>query len=250
MARVARRLRSDSGVTLVEMMVVMLLLGIILAFTTQTVASFQRAATGGERRIENLNEGRTLMQVITKDIRTAAKLSASTAPFPDTAPTDGVTQANDNELVFYANLNLTSACPKMIRLYLQYVDSVDGYKLIEAVTEPSGGAPPDTCTWPATPTLTRLVGRFIANDQVTEPIFTYYYTDATGELTAFCSHVDVANGCPADQTPLSTIDALQVKAVGVLLSVRKGTSLSVAPTTIENRVRLPNVYYNPAPSPS
>jgi hypothetical protein len=42
-------------------------------------------------------------------------------------------------------------------------------------------------------------------------------------------------------------DALQVKAIGVRLSIRKDTSLSVADTTIENRVRLPNVYYNPPP---
>ncbi len=91
------------------MAVVMLLLGVILAFTLQSVASFQRASSGGVHRIENLNEGRILMQVITKDIRTAAKLSASSSPFPDgpsgVYPVDGVTRASNNELVFLANLN-------------------------------------------------------------------------------------------------------------------------------------------------
>jgi hypothetical protein len=223
----------------------MLVLSVILGFTLQSVASFQRASTGGARRIENLNEARILMQVITKDIRTAAKLDATSPPFPD-GPSgvysiDGVTRADDNELVFFANLNLSTQCPKLIRLHLQYVDSVDGYRLIESVTEPSSGVPP-TCSYPATPSRTRLVGRFIANNLSTEPMFTYYYdADGDGELDPFL----------VSETPLSVENALKVKAIGVNLAVRKGTSLTVAPTMVANFVRLPNVFYNPPPpSPS
>jgi prepilin-type N-terminal cleavage/methylation domain-containing protein len=235
MTRLSRRLRADQGVTLVEMSMVMVLLGAIMAFTLQSVASFQRSATGGVHRIENLNEARILMQVITKDIRTAAKLDAATPPFPDgpsgVYPVDGITRADDFEVLFLANLNQSTQCPKLIRLYIDNVD-----KLIEAVTEPSSGAPP-SCTYPATPTRTRLVGRYIANS-ASEPVFTYYYdSDGDGLLEPF----------PTSQTPLTVSDALQVKAIGVRLSIRKDTSLSVADTTIENRVRLPNVYYNPPP---
>jgi prepilin-type N-terminal cleavage/methylation domain-containing protein len=236
-ARLTRRLRSDSGVTLVEMMVVMLVLSAILAFTLGAVASFQRSATGGMRRIENLNEGRILMQVITKDIRTAAKLSAATPPFPDVSPYDGITKADDNEIVFFANLNQSSQCPKIIRLY---VDGVD--KIIESVTEPNVGAVqpcvyPDM--YPSTPTRTRLVGRYVAND-ATEPIFTYFKADATGVLVPFTTA----------ETPLSVENALLVKAIGIELAIRKDTSLAVDHTTLQNRVRLPNVFYNPPPSPS
>jgi prepilin-type N-terminal cleavage/methylation domain-containing protein len=243
MTRLSWRLRADEGVTLIEMSIVMVLLGAIMAFTLQSVASFQRSASGGVHRIENLNEARILMQVITKDIRTAAKLDASTPPFPDgpsgVYPVDGITRADDNEVLFLANLNQSTQCPKLIRLYIDNVD-----KLIEAVTEPSSGAPP-SCIYPATPTRTRLVGRYIANSP-SEPVFTYYYEDLNGALTAFCASA-TAPGCSLDQTPLTVTDALQVKAIGVRLSIRKDTSLSVADTTIENRVRLPNVYYNPPP---
>lgn len=233
--RLRRRLRSESGVTLVEMMIVMAVLSVILAFTLGSVASFQRSATGGMRRVENLNEARILMQVITKDIRTAAKLNAATSPFPDMTPLDGTTVADDNEVIFYANLNQSTACPKRIRLYTDGAD-----KLIESVTEPSSGNPTDgTCVWPATPTRNRLVGRFIAN-AVDEPIFTYYYEDALGDLVPFTTA----------QTPLTVADSIQVKAVGVELAIRKDTSLTVDHTTIQNRVRLPNVFYNPPPSPS
>jgi hypothetical protein len=245
MTRLIRRLRADEGVTLVEMAVVMLVLSAILAFTMQSVASFQRASTGGVRRIENLNEARILMQVITKDVRTAAKLNAATSPFPDGPtgfyPVDNVTRAGNREVLFLANLNLTTPCPKLIRLYLQYVSSVDGYKLIESVTEPSGGTPQaQDCTWVGGATRTRLVGRYISNTTA-QPIFTYYYADETGNLVPFTL---------ADGAWLSTTDALAVKEVGVSLIVRKDTSLSVGDTTLENRVRLPNVFYNPPPSPS
>ncbi len=246
--RLIRRARDeDDGVTLVEMTVVMLILGVILAFTIQSVASFQRASTGGVRRIENLNEARILMQVITKDVRTAAKLNAATSPFPDVIPgvgnqsADGVTRAGNREVAFLANLNLSTPCPKLIRLYLQYVSSVDGWKLIESVTEPSAGTPQaGTCSWVGGANRTRLVGRFIANTTA-EPIFTYYYTNASGALVPYA----LASGAW-----LTTAQALNVKEIGVNLNVRKDTTLIVADTALENRVRLPNVFYNPPPTPT
>ena len=50
--------------------------------------------------------------------------------------------------------------------------------------------------------------------------------------------------------PLSAANRLQVNAVGVTLSVRQSTNFHVPYTTLINRVRLPNVDYNPLPSPS
>jgi prepilin-type N-terminal cleavage/methylation domain-containing protein len=234
-ARLLRSVRDERGVTLVEMSMVMLVLGSILAFTLGSMAAFQTSATGGIRRVENLNEGRILMQVITKDVRTAAKLDATTSPFPDgpagVYSIDGVTRADDNELVFLANLNQSTPCPKLIRLH---VDGVD--KLLETVTEPNVGDTPPNCTYPATPTRTRLVGRYIAN-AADEPIFTYFKDDGTGALVPFTTA----------ETPLSVSDSLLVKAIGIELAIRKETSLVVDHTTLVNRVRLPNVYYNPPP---
>ena len=47
------------------------------------------------------------MAVATKDIRTAVRLSSTTSPF---------IKADDNEVMFYANLNLSTACPKIVRI--------------------------------------------------------------------------------------------------------------------------------------
>lgn len=242
-ARLQRRLHDESGLTLVELSVVMLLLALILAFAMQLVASFQRQATGGVRRLENLSEARILMQVITKDIRTAAKLDAATPPFLTDPLNPALVLADDDEVTFYANLNQTTTCPKQVHLY---VDA--GEKLIESVTEPDAGTTPPTCTYTLNAPRNRLVGRYIANAP-DDPIFTFYYTDANGVLTAFCASA-AQPGCTTDETPLTVENALLVKAVGIELAIRKDTSLAVDHTTIVNRVRLPNVYYNPPPSPS
>jgi hypothetical protein len=225
MPRLRRRLRSESGLTLVEMAVVLVVTGIVLAFSLTSVASFEKAATGGIRRLENLDEARTLMAVISKDIRTAAKLGASSAPF---------LVADDNTVTFYANLNLSTTCPKKIRLYVNA-----GTELIEEVTEPDSGVdPPDCGSYTEHAPTTRLVGQYVANDP-SEPIFTYWYDNA-GVPTAYT----------ITDTPLDASKLLLVNAVGIELAIRKDTNLTVAHTTLMNRVRLPNVYYNPPPSPS
>jgi prepilin-type N-terminal cleavage/methylation domain-containing protein len=216
----------ESGMTLPEVMVVVAVLGVVMLFALQSVASFETAATGGIRRLENLDEARVLMAVLTKDVRTTTRLDTTTSPF---------VLADDNEVTFYANLNLTTACPKLVHLY---IDSSD--RLVENVTQPDGGSPeptPPNCTYTGTPT-TRLVGRYVANAD-DQPIFTYYYDNA-GTLAAFDPSL----------TPLSSADGLLVSAIGIELAIRKDTSLYVNHTTLMNRVRLPNVYYNPIPSPT
>lgn len=217
--------------SLPEVMVVVAVLGVVMIFSLTSVVSFERATTGEIRRLENLEEARVLMQVVTKDVRTAARLSSSTSPF---------IKADDNELEFYANLNLSTSCPKIVWIH------VDGTsRLIEEVWEPTSGTPP-TCVYPGSPlatpptgaTTTRLVGRYVANGS-SEPIFTYYYDNA-GVLTPFASSV----------TPLSSTDSFVVTSVQIQLSIRKDTASHVDRTTVVNKVRLPNVYYNPEESPS
>jgi hypothetical protein len=239
------------------MSITVVLLGTILTFVLASMATFERTATGGIRRLENLDEARTLMAVISKDVRTAAKLDASTPPFVTSTGSSGRCPgvasgslcADENQVTFYANLNLSTSCPKIIHLYVNA-----NKELIEEVTQPTSGTPP-TCTYPAvgSGTTRRLVGQYVANTLTnpTDSLFTYYYTDAGGDLAGFCRSAS-APGCSAigDQTPLTSANGLLVQAVGINLEIRKSTVLPVALTTLVNRVRLPNVYYNPPPSPS
>jgi prepilin-type N-terminal cleavage/methylation domain-containing protein len=240
--RILRRARDESGMSLPEVMVVMAVLSIVMIFSLTSVASFERATTGQIRRLENLEEGRVLMAVATKDIRTAVRLSSTTSPF---------ITADDNEVMFYANLNLSTACPKIVRIS---VDSDD--RLLERVwdPDPATSTTPPNCTYfgspfsvpPSGATRTRLVGRYVANNP-SEPIFTYLYDNA-GTLTPFCH--DTVSPCLVDVTPLSSADSFLVSAVQVRLSIHKETGQVVGRTTLVNTVRLPNVFYNPEETPS
>jgi type II secretory pathway pseudopilin PulG len=261
---------SERGITLVELMVTVSLLTVVLGFVTRGFVGLQNAATGASLRLQNLEEARTLMNAVSKDLRTAARLSATSSPFDVTLPSSGpaafagwcssgctaptaTTGITNNEVWFYANLTLATGnptpCPDIVHLYVNTVVNPDVLKE-QVVPADAGGAPP-SCSYSVAPT-TRLVGTYIAN-LPTSPVFTYYYDDASGNPVCYANGASPANPvCVSGGSvmPLSTANRLQVNAVGVTLSVRQSTNFNVPYTTLINRVRLPNVEYNPLPSPS
>ena len=210
------RARSESGVTLIELVVVCSVMTVILGFVTRTLVVMQNAATGSSLRLQNLDEARILMATTTKDLRTATRLQADLSPF---------VVANKREVKFYANLDTTSA-PQLIRLY---VDSNN--QLIENATKADNGSQPPLYSYTGNPKV-RFVGRYVANPTST-PLFRYY--DANGnELT---------------NVPLSNADGLAVTSVSVTYMIRKQNASNVPYTTLVNTVYLPNVFFNPIPTP-
>ena len=109
---------------------------------------------------------------------------------------------------------------------------------IEEVTAPNAGGSPPNCAYTGAPPRRGSWGNSWRTP-VRRPIFTYYYDNGA---------TDVAFSASA--TPLSAADLLLVNGVGVRLSIRKDTNYTVADTTLVNKVRLPNVDYNPLPSGS
>ena len=129
--------RGQAGVTLVEMAVVVALLGLVLTTAFQGLVSYQRATGSADTRQQNLDQARTIMAVLTKDLRTATEFSAMTA----------------TDVTFTGLLNTAATAPAN-QLHL-YVDT-NGV-LREAVTTPDDpNASPLTYT--GTPT-TRVVGQ-------------------------------------------------------------------------------------------
>jgi prepilin-type N-terminal cleavage/methylation domain-containing protein len=272
LARGLRRARAEDGVTLVELVVVISIMSVVLGFVSRTFIVFENASQGENLRLQNLDEARTLMDDVSKDIRTAARISPTTSPFDVTACTatgqvqpcapagwasgNAAPYAANQEMWFYANLTLTentqaTACPDIIHLFVD--TSVSPPILREQVVSdanPGTDAPPNcvygtlssgayTATY-----ATRIVGKYIANATSNCPsssqVFTYWYDDGTGTPTAFLS----------TDTPLSAANRIQVNAVAIAFSVRQQTNYTVPCTTLLNRVRLANVEYNPIPSPS
>lgn len=205
---------NERGFTMVEVMVTVVMLSIVLAVLYRGLDALQTSAMGSEERLVNLEEGRVMMATITKDIRTAARLDPSGSPFE---------VADAREVVFYANIGSTNG-PSKVHIY------VDGEnRLIEEVIPPSGTAPNYTYT---TDPKVRAVGSYVVPGS---PLFKYqYYSESTS------SFVDLAS------VPLSLDDRKLVESVEVTIAIRKSSNLPTPATTLVNRVRLPNVYYNPA----
>jgi hypothetical protein len=194
-----------------------MLLSIVMVGMIKGFASFQNDAASVDIRLQNLEEARVLMAATAKDLRTATRLDATLAPF---------NIAGDRELLFYANVNSPLA-PELVHIYVDVTS-----ELIETTLVADAGSLPPNYTYTGTPVV-RYVGRYVANPP-TQPIFTYY--DADGVVLPL--------------TPLSVADAAAVVSVGITFAIAKTNGYNVPVTTLVNRVYLPNVYYNPLPSPT
>ena len=199
--------RDESGYTMVETLVVMVVMSIILTFVYQVLISTQRTTYAANVRLENLEEARILMATVTKDLRTAARLTPTSSPFiqPTTA----------DEVTFYAYLN-TFTEPVLVHIYVDVSD-----RIVEEILRPPYTGAPEI----------RVVGRYVAE----EDVFSYYGPDDP----------DIPGSEPPLTLPLDPAELLEIEAVEVNLSIRKTTNASMTPTTLINRVRLPNVDYQP-----
>ena len=266
------RSRFETGVTLIELVVVCSVMTVILGFVTRTLVVMQNASTGSSLRLQNLEEARILMDLVTKDVRTAARMTPTTSPFDVAACTaNGQVQpcapsgwgstgnpapyVGKSELWFYANLTLAnqaqaSPCPDIVHLVVD--TTVNPPVLREQIisdANPTTDAPPNCryggATAPYTGTYsTRLVGKYIVNGTAScvtpDPVFVYWYDDASGNPTAYATPV----------ASLTAAELTQVNAIGITFAVRQSTNFKVPCATIVNRTRLANVDYNPIPSPA
>jgi len=207
--------RDERGVSVLEVTIASALLTLLMASAFGAFLSLQNASEGTRERGMNLSEGRLLMQQTTKDLRTATRLTSDTSPFVLATPTD---------VIFYGNINTNSA-PKKVRLYVD-----DSQQLVEETTDADRSSLAPNYTYTGTP-KTRFVGQYIVN-AATDPPFTFYADDGSA------LPLDPGCGCVA------SLDLMSVRAVAVSFSIRHSTSLVVAPTTLVNRVRLPNLDYN------
>jgi len=206
-----RTRRAEHGTTVVEVTVVLLLLGIVMATFYAGLFGAARTVSGTEERLRNLAEARVIVAVASKDLRTAVRLSGGSSPF---------VVADDNEVVFYANLDTTGA-PKKVRVH---VDAND--QLVEEVWTADAGSVAPNFTYSGSPAV-RFVGQYVANGP-SSPIFTFYDD----------------NGTVLGPTPLAGTNLLGIDAVGITFKVKRTSAFNDAYTTVVNRVRLPNVDYN------
>jgi type II secretory pathway pseudopilin PulG len=176
----------QSGITVVEMTVVVALLSLVLAVAFQSVAAYQRAAAATETRQQNLDEARTVMAVLTRDLRTARSFSALAT----------------GDVTFLGLLNVgATAPPNRIRLY------VDAQGILREAVTPPDNPSANPVTYTGTP-ATRVVGRGLVS---TGSLFSF--RDAADAVTTNPTEVtsvvvtlsvDLPSGAPVPPTVLSS----------------------------------------------
>jgi hypothetical protein len=202
--------RNDSGASLIELTVVSGMLVIVLTMAMVGLSRLTTAFADTSMRTENLQEGMILMNVITKDLRTAARNTNTSSPF---------LEVSNGAVTFYANLNTEGETErKQIRIHVD----TQSQQIFETVTPPEGGDG-----------VVRTVGRYVTNNPLERPIFSYY--GSNGDLIEPAADGSVDPGSWSD-----------IEAVKVDLWIRKSTNRSMPSTEVTSRVRMPNLDYTEA----
>ena len=129
---------SESGVTLVELLVVMVLLGVVGGIVTTAVVTSLQSATASTNRVLALNELETAQQRIVRDLRSATIIAPPGADPGDPDPGEFVSMTVFRDGVFQ-----------------DVTYELDGQQLIRSETA-------------------QVLVAFIDNDAFAVPIFTYF----------------------------------------------------------------------------
>ena len=214
-ARLRRRTRpnSESGYTLIETMVAMMLLSVVLAAAFGVVSRMQRGVMITTNRFTAEGEAQTIADRITKDLRAAVTTSATGAAFAS---------ADVNDVTFYANLADPTG-PTKLHAYLTQQAGTNVYLFHEDATPPDAGGSTGNYSYSGAPS-TRIDGKYLDTSQ---PMFSYF---------------DANNA--ALTTPITTTAGLKsIDSVGINLRVRVTPSSPIV--VINTTVHVRNTDYNP-----
>lgn len=209
----------DSGASLVELCVAMLIFsGLLIACATLYIGSLQ-TATGTQSRLEEINDGRIAVSAMSRTLRTA--ILPSQLQDTSSAETAAFIEATPQAIRFYANIDNDNNTVGPSKVTYAIVAG----ELIETVQTPNPRVGTSRafiyCTpGPACPTRQKVLARGV---NAGDAIFTYY--DALGQ---------VLSGTSLTDEQLEIVDAVDV----VVTVVQPGTGGNG--TTYVSRVAMPN----------
>lgn len=231
------RRRADEGVTLIEMMVVVSILGVIMAIVTEGLLVAQRTMNENATRLDGLSQTNLAMEGVTRVLRTAILPSQVQATCTN-CDVAAFIAGDARSVQFYANVNNDAILPTSGTTDLgprRVTYAVDDGELTETVQKPNPHSVADFnytyCTpGPGCPVTSRVLARDVEDGT----IFTYY--DRDGSVIT-----------PPLQSSTSKLKA--VDAIDIVLRVRP--SDRTAPATVTARVTLPNAdsLIQPTPTP-
>jgi prepilin-type N-terminal cleavage/methylation domain-containing protein len=219
---IRRRLSDQRGFTLIEMLVVMLLLGVVVAAMLTFYLGIARSFADTSNRIVNQDDARTAMNQLTRYIRMACSSDSNLTSF-----SDAVAVASPQELVFYADLDGDGQADK-VRFYLS------GQTMRMATVAPDLSTSPPT--YPAYTLDGVVVMDGITNG--TTPIFTYYQMNPaylTNPIASNDTLVVLSN-------PTTDSDRRKILAVGLTLYVNEAPELSKGSVKLESLAQIRQRY--------
>lgn len=216
-APIMRRLRSERGYSLVELLVTLTTGIIVLMATFLVVDTLVVQSAMVQDRVDNVQRGRQAMENMTQTLRSQVCLGPG---YP------AITQGDDNSVTYYANVRNATFAPDKYRLV--YDPATNGGTITEYFYQGSGTPP--AVTFPANPTSQRTIithaSRYVdtSNNQ-TVPVFRYY------AFTSDPVAPDLLQGTPLDPSATSTSANASAKTVKVAIS------FAANPTRQSNRTR-------------
>ncbi len=226
----------DEGMTLTELVVVMLILGIIVAATATLSIGFTRTNAENTSRQTQIDDARVAVERMSATIRTAVKPSQLVSTCPTCGNIDAFMEGADLSVKFYANFDnpANKVGPSRVS-YTVATSGADAGVLIEKLQTPDPGGPTSSgyTYCPAeSPTAdsgckSRLtVRRVAAGVQTSAPIFKYY--DQAGD------RLNTSGG------DLSAGDLASVLSIEIVVTVQSTQVTKPNPTTYIQRITLPN----------
>jgi prepilin-type N-terminal cleavage/methylation domain-containing protein len=212
--------RSDEGVTLIEMVVVIAILSGVLAMVMTVIIAAQKNVNGNSARLDQIQQGKVAMESMSKTLRTAVRPSQlnATCTGCDQA---AFLQGNARSVQFYANINNPANILGPSRV--SYTVDNAGV-LTETLQAPNPHAATDYnyqyCTpGPGCTVISRVLARGVS---LSKTMFTYY--DASNNTFS--------------TLPLASTDLPRVDSIDIIVNV--SSSAQVSSTTFTQRVTLPN----------
>lgn len=152
--------RDDAGFTMVELLVAMLIGALVIWGILGLLDTSIGIGRKTEQRIDAAQRGRLALELVSRDIRGEACLSATETP---------IVSATGTDLIYYANLGTVDALPEKHQIALESGDLV--FRRWVGVRAAAGTIP--SVTYPVAATATKILAENVQQAPPT-PLFRYY----------------------------------------------------------------------------
>jgi prepilin-type N-terminal cleavage/methylation domain-containing protein len=165
----SRRLRSEAGFTLPELLTTMWIAGVIMLAAFALVDFVMKRTAEAEQRVEATQRGRTGMDMITRQLRSQVCLNATTPP---------IVEGTADSVTFYTDLADSTASSLPERHTLTFVPGTG--TITETVEKPNATNP---VTWKTPTTKVMLSGIARDTDSAGQPVPIFQYRGFDNTVT-------------------------------------------------------------------